>query len=143
MKKFFTSILPVFIVCVYCVTVVGQNPAPEETIIPQGKAGLGKELFVQKGCYKCHSVKDTELPKVEVDPRYAIPLGGPDHAEWTRDQFGAAIMNPNHTVAEEYRIAMMTIGDHVKAENSPMPTFNDFLTVSDLIHLATFLGELP
>lgn len=120
-----------------------EDPAHQKTIVPQGKAGLGKKIFVEKGCYKCHTVKDTELPKIEVDPTYAIPLGEQDHEGWTRDQYGAAIMNPNHTVAEEYRILMMTLGDHFKAENSPMPSFNEFLTISDLINLATFLSELP
>ena len=124
-------------------TLQAEDPVHQKTIVPQGKAGLGKKIFVEKGCYKCHTVKDTELPKIEVDPTYAIPLGEQDHAGWTRDQYGAAIMNPNHTVAEEYRILMMTLGDHFKAENSPMPSFNEFLTISDLINLATFLSELP
>lgn len=120
-----------------------EDPVHQTTVVPQGKAGVGKKLFVEKGCYKCHTVRNTELPKLEVEPTYAIPLGGPDQDGWTRDKFAAAIMNPNHTVAEEYRILMITLGDHFKAENSPMPTFNDFLTVNDMINLATFLSELP
>ena len=37
---------------------------------------------------------------------------------------------------------MITQDDKLKAENSPMPGFNDILSVSDLIHLTTFLASL-
>ena len=37
---------------------------------------------------------------------------------------------------------MIRLGDHFKAENSPMPQFTEVLTVADLIDLTTFLDEL-
>lgn len=117
--------------------------APEKgAIVPPGKEERGLTLFVEKGCYQCHSAGATKLPEVDLAPRLVIELAGDLHTAWTRDDFAKAIMNPNHVVAEDYRVAMMRVGDNFKAENSPMPEFVDLLKVSDLIHLTTFLDSL-
>ncbi len=117
--------------------------APEKgAVVPEGKAERGLTLFVEKGCYQCHSAGATKLPEVDLAPRLVIELAGDLHNGWTRDDFAKAIMNPNHVVAEDYRVAMIRLGDHFKAENSPMPEFVDLLKVSDLIHLTTFLDSL-
>ena len=116
--------------------------APQKTIVPPGSEAAGKTLFVEKGCYQCHVAGDLKTPASELEDTLTINLGGPDHAGWSRDDFARAIMNPSHTVAEEYHKIMIILGDHLKAVNSPMPGFNDLLTVSDLIHLTTFLESL-
>ena len=121
----------------------GDTPKGNAAVIPPGKEERGLKIFTEKGCYSCHSAGTTTLPEVEPGPRLVIELGGALHAAWTRDDFARAILNPNHVVAEDYRIAMMRLGDHVKAENSPMPEFIDTLTLADLIHLTTFLDSLP
>lgn len=120
----------------------GDAPQTDKSVVPPGKEERGLKIFTEKGCYSCHSAGATKLPEVEAGPRLVIELGGDVHASWTRDDYARAIMNPNHVVAEDYRIAMMRLGDHFKAENSPMPEFIDTLTVSDLIHLTTFLDNL-
>lgn len=117
----------------------GGGPSP---VLPPGKPERGLSLFVEKGCHQCHSAGATKLPAVELAPRLVIELGGDLHAAWTRDDFARAIMNPQHLVSEDYRIAMMRLGDHFKAENSPMPEFSDLLRVSELVHLAAFLEGL-
>lgn len=113
-----------------------------EPVFPPGKAESGQKLFVEKGCYQCHNAGATKLPAVELAPRLVIELGGDLHAKWTRDDYARSIMDPNHLVSEDYRVAMIRLGDHFKAENSPMPTFADVLRVSDLIDLVTFLDSL-
>lgn len=124
-------------------SLIGQDPVQEsKTVLPVGKPEVGQSLFVEKGCYHCHSAGTTKLPDVDLAPRLVIELGGDLHAKWTRDDYARAIMDPNHLVSEDYRIAMMRLGDNFKAENSPMPDFGDLLRVSDLIHLATFLDSL-
>ncbi|HQZ30161.1 MAG: c-type cytochrome [Verrucomicrobiales bacterium] len=119
-----------------------QNTTEKGTVIPPGTATKGKSLFVEKGCYQCHSAGATKLPAVELEPRLVIELGGDLHANWTRDDYAKSVMNPNHLVSEDYKIAMIRLGDHFKAENSPMPQFTEVLTVADLIDLTTFLDEL-
>jgi len=122
---------------------MGQDPAPQAApVFPPGKSEVGLKLFAEKGCHQCHSAGTTRLPPVELAPRLVIELGGDLHAKWTRDDYARAIMDPNHLVSEDYRIAMMRLGDNFKAENSPMPTFTDLLRVSELIDLTAFLRSL-
>ncbi len=116
--------------------------ADEARVIPKGKVNAGKTLFVDKGCYQCHTAGDISLPQSDLSQELFIELGVKKHAGWSRDTFAKSILNPNHTVSEEYRKVMITLGDKLKAENSPMPGFNDILSVSDLIHLTTFLDSL-
>ena len=142
--KFFLSLLSIAALSALISTPdsYAQDPALSKTIVPPGKEDLGLKLFLEKGCYQCHSAGATKLPTVELAPRLVIELAGDVHSGWTRDDFAKAIMNPNHVVAEEYHIAMMRIGDHLKAENSPMPEFIDMLSLADLINLTTFLDTL-
>jgi hypothetical protein len=121
----------------------GQGePEAASLVLPPGKPELGLSLFIEKGCHQCHSAGTTKLPEVDLAPRLVIELGGDLHAAWTRDDFARAILNPRHLVAEDYRVAMMRLGDNFKAENSPMPEYADLLRASDLIHLAAFLDSL-
>lgn len=122
---------------------VAQDPgAPEKSVVPTGKAEAGQLVFVEKGCHQCHSAGSTKLPTVELEQRLVIELGGDVHTKWNRDDYARAIMDPNHLVSEDYKIAMIRLGDHFKAENSPMPTFADVLRVNELIDLVTFLDSL-
>lgn len=123
-------------------TAIGEPVPDQKTIVPPGSLSAGKTLFVEKGCYQCHIADGIKAPASELDINLTIDLGGPEHAGWTRDDFARAIMNPNHTVSDEYRKIMMILGNNFKAENSPMPGFNEMLMVSDLIHLTTFLQSL-
>ena len=124
-------------------TLFAQDPgASPKSVFPTGKAEAGKVVFVEKGCHQCHSAGSTKLPAVELEQRLVIELGGDVHTPWTRDDYARAIMDPNHLVSEDYKIAMIRLGDHFKAENSPMPTFAEVLRVNELIDLVTFLDSL-
>jgi len=111
-------------------------------VFPEGSAIAGQTLFIDKGCYQCHHAGDVELPVGEFSELLIIPLGTSEHAAWSRDDHARAIMNPDHTISEEYRKAMTILGERLKAESSPMPNYADLLTVGDLVHLVTFLESL-
>lgn len=134
----FAVLLPVILF--FAVSLLAEDS--KSLTFPVGKADVGKSLFVKHGCHQCHSAGATKLPKVDLEPRLVIELGDRAHEKWTRDDFAQAVMAPDHLVAEEYRIAMMRLGDNLKAENSPMPKFSDLLLVSELIDLVSFLDEL-
>lgn len=123
-----------------------QEPAAAEpsapSVLPPGRPDRGLSLFIEKGCHQCHTAGSAKLPPVDLAPRLVIGLGGDLHATWTRDDFARAIVNPRHLVSEDYRIAMMRLGENFKAETSPMPEFGDMLLVSELVHLAAFLETL-
>ena len=119
-----------------------EEEKSKKPVIPKGRVAAGKTIFVEKGCYQCHSAGEIELPISKLEETLIIQLGGPKQRAWTRDDYARAILNPNHTVSPDYEKAMMILGDHFKAVNSPMPGFNDILTAADLIHLTTFLTSL-
>lgn len=119
-----------------------QDNGASRTVVPPGKSESGAAVFVTKGCHQCHSAGSTKLPSVDLAPRLVIELGGDVHSGWTRDDYARAIMDPAHLVSEDYKVAMIRLGDHFKAENSPMPTFADVLRVSELVDLVTFLDSL-
>lgn len=124
-------------------TLFAQDPgASPKSVFPTGKTEAGQLVFVGKGCHQCHSAGTTKLPPVDLAPRLVIELGGDVHSKWTRDDYARAIMDPNHLVSEDYKIAMIRLGDHFKAENSPMPTLADVLRVNELIDLVSFLDSL-
>ena len=130
-------------VLLFATRLPADSEQPEsKPIVPKGSETAGKTLFVEKGCYQCHAAGDVSLPRSELEEKLIIDLGGREHEGWSRDEFAREIMDPQHTVAPEYRVIMITLGDKLKAESSPMPGFNDVLTVSDLTHLATFLAGL-
>ncbi len=120
-----------------------QDPdASEKTVLPAGKSEVGAKLFVEKGCHQCHSAGTTKLPPVELAPASSSNSEAISTPSGPATTTPRAIMDPNHLVSEDYRVAMMRLGDNFKAENSPMPSFVDLLRVSDLVHLAAFLDSL-
>lgn len=122
---------------------LAQPPKEQKTVVPPGSEAAGKTLFVERGCYQCHTAGDVSFPPTEsLAESLFIELGTQEHRGWSRDDYARAIMNPNHTVSPDYHKIMIILGDKFKAENSPMPGFNDILTVNDLIHLTTFLDSL-
>lgn len=119
-----------------------DEDSKQPPVVPKGISVAGKTLFIEKGCYQCHVAGDLEFPETVLPHTLLIELGSDEQAGWSRDDFARAILAPNHTVNPDYEKAMMALGDNFKAVNSPMPGFNDILTVSDLVHIATFLEEL-
>jgi len=120
----------------------GDDSERAGPVVPEGSELAGKTLFVDKGCYQCHNAGEIRMPAGEFTDLLVIELGTRDHAAWTRDDYARAIMNPDHTISPDYRKVMTILGERLKAESSPMPAYADLLTVSDLIHLSTFLETL-
>ena len=141
------KLLPFILIAVIGLALYADSRAEEDKeqttgIVPKGDASVGLSTFIDKGCFKCHIAGKAKLPDLTVPSKLSIQLGGAERQNWSRDQFARAIMNPNHAVAPEYHIARIVVGDKLGAENSPMPAFNDILTLKDLINLTTFLESL-
>ncbi len=101
-----------------------------------------KILFFEKGCYQCYTAGEINLPGSELDETLLIGLRGAKQGTSPQDDFARAILNPQHTVSPDYEKAIMNLGDHFWAVNSPMLGFNNTLTVSNLVHLTTFISSL-
>ena len=140
MRKIHWLIILAFLPIPGCL--IHADEGAKRSMIPKGDPTRGETVFLDQGCYRCHTLENRELPDFDLPAKLKIHLGGSAHALWNRDEFGRAILNPEHVVAPQYQAIMIQAGDAKGAKESPMPNFNTILTVADLIDLATFLDSM-
>ncbi len=107
--------------------------SPRGFSLPKGDVSQGEAVFKNKGCLACHSVKGIEntLPMELEKP---VALGGKVARIKTYAELVTSVINPSHKIARNY-------SKEVAAQpgQSPMPNFNDTMTVAELVNLVTFL----
>ena len=112
----------------------GEVHQPQEWrfALPQGDPRRGREVFMKFECYSCHQVLGEKFPEPGGDAiGPELSQMGPMHPP---EYFVESIMNPSAVVAEkQYR---------EKDGRSKMPSFNDIMTVEELIDLVAFLKSL-
>ncbi|HSR61828.1 MAG TPA: hypothetical protein VLN56_00320 [Gammaproteobacteria bacterium] len=83
-----------------------------------------------------------EMPGVELETTIEYKLGGEISRVRTYGELVTSIVNPTHVVSQKY---VRSLGELAEAEadaiESPMPVFNDQMTVSQLIDVVTFLNS--
>ena len=115
-----------------------RGPEPVEGfVLPEGDPALGQQVFAEVGCRYCHRIADLDLPPFEAEPVLDITLGGKVLKVKNYGDLLNSIVNPNHTVELSYKLKLDK--DERKDAESPMPVFNDVLTVTELIDLVAFL----
>jgi len=129
------------IASVFVLAGFAQDTAEKSQIVPEGDPGRGRELFELKQCFRCHTVEGQRFPDADLPGIDFILLGGANNRGWNRDLYATQIMDPQHLISPDHQKAMAIVGDRLGAENSPMPDFNEALTVGDMIDLATYLAE--
>ena len=101
---------------------------------PKGDPRKGRAVFVKLECYSCHEVRGEKFPapreKGKVGPE--LSMMGPLHEV---DYFAEAIINPS-AVIEKGK------GYQAADGSSKMPSFNELLSVQELIDLVAFLRAL-
>jgi mono/diheme cytochrome c family protein len=101
---------------------------------PKGDSAKGRAVFVKLECYSCHEVRGEKFPaptdSAKLGPELAFM--GPLHEV---DYFAEAVINPS-AVIEKGKDYQAVDG------SSKMPSFNDSLTVQELIDLVAFLRAL-
>jgi len=108
-----------------------QKPA-QSFRLPDGDTEQGKAAFVKLQCHACHVVQGVELPAPGSKSPITVVLGGEVLRVKTYGELVTSIINPNHIVSEKYR-GLLTGG------HSPMPEYNESMTVSQMINLVTFI----
>lgn len=115
-----------------------KGPAPVKGfVLPEGDIERGKAVFASVGCRYCHTITDEEFPPFEPDQVLSIELGGKVYRVKSYGELLTSIVNPTHVVSAEYR-ATLDASERRSAQ-SPMPEFNDVITVTQLIDLTAFL----
>lgn len=109
--------------------------------LPEGNADKGKQVFIDFGCTWCHTVKGAELPAVANEPPpFSIQLGGQVVRVKTYGELVTSIINPNHVISYQNRQVLEKLAGDKNAEiKTLMPSFNDKMTVAQLVDLVTFL----
>ena len=116
--------------------------------LPKGDIERGKTAFTELRCNTCHTVAGVELPVVESSVPTKVVLGGVTmFTVKTYGELVTSIINPSHSVSKAYADAWARAGEEFEGNTedvgtvSPMPQFNDVMTVSQMIDLATFLDS--
>jgi hypothetical protein len=99
---------------------------------PQGDPVKGREVFVKLECYSCHEVKGEKFsaPRGEIGPE--LSMMGPLHEG---EYFAEAIINPNAVIQKG-------MGYEAADGSSKMPSYNDLVTVREVIDLVAYLKSL-
>lgn len=108
--------------------------------LPKGDIEKGRQAFIDMKCYRCHTVAGVELPAVEHETTIALELGGEVVRVKSYGELVTSIVNPTHVVSRKYLDSLGELAKEGKIE-SPMPVFNDKMTVSQLINLVAFLDS--
>lgn len=105
--------------------------------LPEGDIERGKAAFLQMKCHQCHSVAGVVLPNSDSPSPISLELGGVVRKVKTYGELVTSIIQPQHIVSPEY---IAKLGDGAKqGAISPMPSFNDTMTVTQLTDIVTFL----
>jgi mono/diheme cytochrome c family protein len=101
---------------------------------PKGDVAKGRAAFAKFECYACHEVKGEKFPEPrepgKVGPELSVM--GPLHEV---DYFAESVLNPG-AVIERGK------GYEAADGSSKMPSFNDSMTVQELIDLVAYLRAL-
>jgi cbb3-type cytochrome oxidase cytochrome c subunit len=109
-----------------------QTPVGWKFSWPPGDPVNGREVFVKLECYSCHEVKGEKFPAPQGEIGPELAMMGPLHEV---EYFAEAIINPNAVIVE---------GKGYEAADgaSKMPSYNDLLTVQEVIDLVAYLKGL-
>jgi sulfur-oxidizing protein SoxX len=110
------------------------TPAGWSLSWPTGDPSRGRAAFVRFECYSCHEVRGERFPAPNEPGKLGPELSvmGPVHEA---GYFVEAIVNPN-AVVDRGR------GYEAADGSSKMPSYNDSLTVQELIDLVAYLKAL-
>jgi mono/diheme cytochrome c family protein len=111
--------------------------------MPAGDHHAGQQVFADLECFKCHEVAGDDFPAPEAEQGDVGPALSGMGAMHTPEYFVETIIDPNASAAWRIR--------HHKAErkgylgpdgSSKMPSYNDSMTVQQLIDLVAYMKSL-
>lgn len=100
--------------------------------MPKGDPAKGRAVYDKFSCYSCHEIRGEKFPPLDKSQAVGPELSqmGPLHP---LEYFTESIVNPSAVGAKKYR------GPDGK---SKMPSFNEDMTVQELIDLSAYLSAL-
>lgn len=102
--------------------------------LPEGDVQKGKATFARLECQACHTFAGVDFEPAKSSEEKMIALGGKRAVVVTHGQLVTSIINPSHRFAFGY-----TDEEVKQGEQSKMRSYNDEMTVTELIDLVAFL----
>ena len=102
--------------------------------LPNGNAEKGREVFVKLECYSCHEVKGEKFPGPSGGDKLGSELASMA-GHHPPEFFAESIVNPSAVIDKG-------LGYDAPDGSSKMPSFNDSMTVQELIDLVAFIRAL-
>ena len=107
--------------------------------LPEGNTERGKAAFLQMNCHRCHTVAGIVLPNPDSPSPIMLELGGVVRKAKTYGELVTSVIRSQHIVSTEH---LAKLGEGMEPDTSaPMPSFNDTMTVAQMIDVVTFLHE--
>ena len=133
MKKIFlTPLFGLFFVLASCN--YGPNSGRGFSL-PKGSVDEGRATFVELECNACHSVGDIERVAGREGPDINVKLGGQVAILKTYGDLMTSVINPSYKTSR-HRIKQKLATEEGE---SKMVTYNDTMTVQQLVDLVTYL----
>ena len=131
------SLRTAFIIILAALTASGCDRDAQGFALPDGDAERGRADFVSLGCSDCHNVMgEPGLNEIDPQAEIVVILGGPSSRVQTYGNLVTSIINPSHHVRRGNQ-EMMANPDG----SSRMRSYNEVMTVQQLVDLVTFLKE--
>jgi mono/diheme cytochrome c family protein len=132
MKPWLTSL----IAAVLATALAGCDTGPKSGggfRLPDGDIEKGKAAFLALKCHTCHRVNGVDLPPPVSTAPTNVVLGGEVSYIRTYGELVTSVIHPSHGLAPGFK------KEQLKDRLSPMPEFNDLMTVRQMIDLVAFL----
>jgi hypothetical protein len=105
--------------------------------LTEGSEENGRRAFQEMKCNHCHTVAGEDMPKPVAAAEVQFELGGEVRRVKSYGELVTAITQPQHGLAPAYAARSDKTSD--KQAPSPMPSFNDAMSVTQLTDIVTFL----
>ncbi len=106
--------------------------------LPEGDTTVGQTLFVEMQCIRCHTVEGVKLPVQDPQALPKIHLGGEIYRVKSYGELVTSVISPQHTISPQY-LKMLSEEEKAEGVKSPMPIFNEDLSVKQLTDIVAFL----
>jgi sulfur-oxidizing protein SoxX len=104
-------------------------------VFPEGNVARGEKAFIAMKCYVCHRVEGVpSLPAPTASPEKVVILGGKVARLRTYGDLVTAVIHPSYALSE--KLTDPSIQD---PKDTPMKSFNDTMTVTQMLDIVTFL----
>ena len=128
-------VVATMLVALFCIGCSQDSKSATGFVLPDGSVERGQEAFVQLGCQACHTVSGVTFKSPELESEEKIvALGGEKTRVQTYGDLVTSIINPSHRFARGYPEEQIASDGESK-----MQSYNEKLTIQQLIDLVTFL----